>query len=205
MLQQGWYLVKITLLHSHTFWAMYILGLFSSWGTSQICPAWSPSEHQLARICPQFGARVWSHAVRRRLFIVLMTAAPISPNVFSLRNFLSNIHGLFLTVHSTSFISIIHHIYSHTYIFYLHDIFTLSFLRIFMGSRLPSVPCVRYNGKKLKQWSNEAFNAGKEIEAMKRLRLYRIASSLHCLCCPTLVVGTIRHQREMGTAFYPTP
>ncbi len=35
-------------------------------------------------------------------------------------------------------------------------------------------------GKKLKQWSDdEAFNAGKEIEAMKRLTLLRIASSLH--------------------------
>jgi hypothetical protein len=34
-------------------------------------------------------------------------------------------------------------------------------------------------GKKLKQWSNEAFNAGKETEAMKRLTLHRIASSLH--------------------------
>ncbi len=30
-------------------------------------------------------------------------------------------------------------------------------------------------GKKLKQWSDEAFNAGKEIEAIK---LHRIASSL---------------------------
>ncbi len=26
---------------------MYILGLSPSWGTSRICPAWSPSEHQL--------------------------------------------------------------------------------------------------------------------------------------------------------------
>jgi hypothetical protein len=33
-------------------------------------------------------------------------------------------------------------------------------------------------GKKLKQWSHEAFNAGIEIEAMKRLTLHRIASSL---------------------------
>ncbi len=35
-------------------------------------------------------------------------------------------------------------------------------------------------GKKFKQWSDEAFNAGKEIEAMKRLTLHRLASSLHC-------------------------
>ncbi len=35
---------------------MYILGLFSSWGTSRICPAWSPSEHQLARaLSPIWG------------------------------------------------------------------------------------------------------------------------------------------------------
>ncbi len=33
-------------------------------------------------------------------------------------------------------------------------------------------------GKKLKQWSDEAFNVGTEIEAMKRLTLHRIASSL---------------------------
>ncbi len=96
------------------------------------------------RLCPQFGARVRSHAVSRRLFIVLMTAAHISPNVFSLRNLLSNIHGLFLMIHSTSFISIIHHIYTNNHTFYLHDIFTLSFLRIFMAGWLPSVPCVRY-------------------------------------------------------------
>jgi hypothetical protein len=37
----------------------------------------------------------------------------------------------------------------------------------------------RYCGKKFKQWSDEAFNAGKEIEAMKRLTLHRISSSLH--------------------------
>ncbi len=37
---------------------------------------------------------------------------------------------------------------------------------------------VKY-GKKSKQWSDEAFNAGKESEAMKRLTLHRIASSLH--------------------------
>jgi uncharacterized membrane protein len=35
-------------------------------------------------------------------------------------------------------------------------------------------------GKKLKRWSDEAFNAGKEIEAMKRLTLHRITSLLHC-------------------------
>ncbi len=37
-----------------------------------------------------------------------------------------------------------------------------------------------YYGKKLKQWSDEAFNADKEIEAIKRLMLHHIVSSLHC-------------------------
>jgi hypothetical protein len=66
-------------------------------------------------LCPQSGARVRSHAVRRRLFIVLMTATHISPNVFSLWNFLSNIHILLLMIHSTSFILIIHHIHTNNY------------------------------------------------------------------------------------------
>ncbi len=69
------------------------------------------------RLCPRSGARVRSHAVRRRLFIVLMTAAHISPNVFSLQNFLSNVHVLFPIIHSTSSILIIHHIWTSNYIF----------------------------------------------------------------------------------------
>jgi hypothetical protein len=37
-------------------WAMYILGLFSSWGTSWIFPAWSPPEHQLTQaLSPLWG------------------------------------------------------------------------------------------------------------------------------------------------------
>ncbi len=68
------------------------------------------------RLCPQFGAHVRSHAILRRLFIVLMTAAHISPNVFSLRNFLGDIYVLFLIIHSTSFILIIHHIRTSNYI-----------------------------------------------------------------------------------------
>jgi hypothetical protein len=121
----------------HT-WAIFFLKHLAN--TSSMVPFWASTDS----LCPQSGARVWSHAVRRRLFIVLMTAAHISPNVFSLQNFLSNIHVLFLTIHSTSFISIIHHIRTNNCIFYLHDIFTLSLLRIFMAGWLPPVPCVWY-------------------------------------------------------------
>jgi hypothetical protein len=98
---------------------MYILGLYSSWGTSRVCPAWSSSEHLLTPALSPFGARVRSHAVRRRLFIFLMTAAHISPNVFSLRKFLSNT-WLFLTVHT----KIIHtyytsHLYAHSHLYFI--------------------------------------------------------------------------------------
>jgi hypothetical protein len=45
-----------------------------------------------------------------------------------------------------------------------------------------------------KKLSNEAFNAGKEIETMKRLTLHRIASLLHCFCCPALSVRHLRYR-----------
>jgi hypothetical protein len=41
--------------------------------------------------------------------------------------------------------------------------------------------------KKLKQWSDEAFNAGKEIEVMKHLPLHRIAS-LHRFIASSLLL-----------------
>ncbi len=87
------------------------------------------------RLCPQSGARVRSHAVRRRLFIVLMTAAHISPNVFSLRNFLSNIHALFFIIHSPTYILIIHHIQTSNYIL----LFTWQ-IHSFISSALHSRP-----------------------------------------------------------------
>jgi hypothetical protein len=65
--------------HDRYYMTMYILGLSPSWGTSRICPAWSLSEHQLTPSLSPIGARVRSHAVRRRLFLFLMTAAHISP------------------------------------------------------------------------------------------------------------------------------
>ncbi len=108
----------------HTIWAMYILGLCSSWGTSRICPSWSPSEHLLTPALSPFGASVRSHSILRRLFIVLTTAAHISPNVFSLRMFLSNTWRLFFTVHN----NIIHTYYtSHSYA-HLHFLFYMSYL-----------------------------------------------------------------------------
>ncbi len=49
-------------------------------------------------------------------------------------------------------------------------------------------------GKKFKQWSDEAFNAGKESEAMKRLTLHRkrFIASLHRFKCPDLPTHNLR-------------
>ncbi len=72
---------------------------------SSMVPLWASTDSSFV---PNLGPRVRSHAVRGRLFIVLMIAAHISPNVFSLRNFLSNIHVLFLAyIHRHSYLSYI--------------------------------------------------------------------------------------------------
>ncbi len=71
-----------------------------------------------------------------------MTAAHISPNVFSLQKFLSNIQELFLTVHD----DIIHTYYTSHLHAHLHLLFYMpcstSLLQIFMAGWLPSAPCV---------------------------------------------------------------
>ncbi len=122
---------------------MYILGLSPSWGTSRICQAWSPSEHQLTPSLSPIGDRVRSHTVRRRLFIFLMTAAHISPNVFPPEPPQQHTCTAYYDT-LTSFILIIHHIHTSSYRFYLRDIFTLSLSKITLAGRLPSVLCVWY-------------------------------------------------------------
>jgi hypothetical protein len=42
-----------------------------------------------------------------------------------------------------------------------------------------------------KNLSNEAFNAGKEIEAMKYLSLHRIASSLYCFIVHRFIASSL--------------
>jgi hypothetical protein len=79
----------------HMFWAMYILGLRSSWGTSRVRPSCPLLSFYWLRLCPHFGEpALEATLVRRRLFMVLMTAAHISPNVFSLQMFLSNVQWI---------------------------------------------------------------------------------------------------------------
>ncbi len=121
-------------------WAIFFLRHLAN--MSSMVPFWASTD---SGFVPNLGPASEATPSGGVFFIFLMTAAHISPNVFSLRNFLSNVHVLLLIVHSTSFIPIIHHIWTSNYIFYLHDKFTLSFLRIFIAGRLPSVSCVRYS------------------------------------------------------------
>jgi hypothetical protein len=73
-------------------------------------------------LCPHLGGPRPKPRCLEGMFIVLMTAAHISPNISSLRNFLSNIHKLFLTVQATSFNTYYtSHLYSH-----LHLLFYMS-------------------------------------------------------------------------------
>ncbi len=81
-------------------WAISVLRHLAN--MSSMVPFWASTD---SGFVPNLGPRVRSHAVWKRLFIFLMTAAHISPNVFSLRNFLSNIHVLFpLYIHRHSYL-----------------------------------------------------------------------------------------------------
>ncbi len=114
-------------------WAMFFLRHLAN--MSCMVPFWASND---SGFVPIWGPRPKPRRPER-LFIVLMTAAHISPNIFSLRNFLSNIHRLFLRVHASSFI----HLYAHLHLLFtcLIHTFTSSDLH---GGRLPSVPCVWY-------------------------------------------------------------
>jgi hypothetical protein len=63
----GW---KTPLWYLYITWAMFILGLFSSWGTLRICPAWSPTEHQLTpTLSPIWGPRPKPHRPEEVVYI----------------------------------------------------------------------------------------------------------------------------------------
>jgi hypothetical protein len=114
--QRGYLLLLVSLhvcqLRNHCdlgcwfFPAILAVRLATSWNSSLQCA------HDLSNV------HTWA------MFIVLMTAAHISPNVFFLRTFLSNTQRLFLTVHN----NIIHtHYTSHSYA-HLHLLFYMSYL-----------------------------------------------------------------------------
>jgi hypothetical protein len=89
-----------TFLGSVRTWAISFLRHLAN--MSSMVPFWASTD---SGFVPNPGPRVRSHTVQRRLFISLMTAAHISPNVFSLWNFLSNIHLLLsLYIHRNLFL-----------------------------------------------------------------------------------------------------
>jgi hypothetical protein len=89
-----------TLLGSVRTWAISFLRHLAN--MSSMVPFWVSTYFGFV---PNPGPRIRSHAVRRRLFIFLMTAAHISSNLFSFRNFLSNIHELLpLYIHRQSYL-----------------------------------------------------------------------------------------------------
>ncbi len=111
----------------HT-WASFFLRHLAN--ISFMVPFWASTD---SGSVPVWGARVRSHAVRRRLFVVLMTAAHISPNVFSLRMFLGYVQELFLIIHDNS----IHTYYTSHWYIQLHLLFYISYsYYIFISSGL---------------------------------------------------------------------
>jgi hypothetical protein len=144
--QQWWYLLWFPLWYLYTTWAMYILGLSSSWGTSRIHPAWSPCEHQMTPVL----SPIWGpHPKPRRPEEVEVVYSPNdSCSHFTQRFFppkLPQQHTCTIfSIRSSSFILIIHHIQTIFTSFYYETIILL-FLQLFMAGRLLLVSCVRYS------------------------------------------------------------
>ncbi len=126
---------------------MYILGLSPSWGTSRICPAWSPSEHQLTpALSPFWGPRLKPRHPEEVVYGLNDSCSHFTQRLFPPKLPQQHTCTTFIT-HSSSFILIIHHICTSSYIILLHDKLISSLLWFFVAGRLPSVSCVRYTYK----------------------------------------------------------
>ncbi len=82
------------------------------------------------RLCPHFREpALEATLVRRRLFIVLMTAAHISPNIFSLRVFLTNIQWTsYYNTRQSTYSYHTSHSYIHLHPYIIHHIHIRSHL-----------------------------------------------------------------------------
>jgi hypothetical protein len=101
------------------------------------------------RLCPHSREpSLEALLVRRRLFIVLMTAAHISPNVFSLQVFLTNVQWTFHYSTRQWHTSILYITFIRTFTssYYTSHSYTLtsSFLLLSMAGWVPLTLCVRY-------------------------------------------------------------
>ncbi len=125
-------------------WAMYILGLSSSWGTSQIQPAWSPCEHQLT---PALSP-IWAPRLKPRRPEEVVYSPNDSCSRFTQRLFppkLPQQHTCTIfSIHSPSFILIIHHIQT-IFTSFSYETIILSFLKLLLAGRLLLVSHARYN------------------------------------------------------------
>ncbi len=100
---------------------MYILGLSSSWGTSQICPAWSPFEHQLtSALSPIWGPGPKPRRPEEDVYSPNGSCSHFTQRLFPPKLPRQHTCTIFI-IHSPWFILIIHHIQTNIYILLLHD------------------------------------------------------------------------------------
>ncbi len=141
--------LQIPLWYTYIIWAMCVLGLSSSWGTSRICPAWSPSAHQLTpTLSPIWGPRLKPRHPEEVVYSSNDSCSRFTQHLFPPK--LPQRHMctvLFLITHLTSFILIIHHIQTSNRILLFYIQSNPSFLRLFIAGLLPSVSCVWYNNE----------------------------------------------------------
>ncbi len=97
---------------------MYILGPSPSWGTSRTCPAWSPVEHQLTPVLsPIWGPRPKPRRQEEVVYSLNDSCSHFTQRLFPPK--LPQQHTCTIsTIHSSSFILIIHHIQANNYTFY---------------------------------------------------------------------------------------
>ncbi len=139
---------------------MYILGLSPSWGTSRICPAWSPSEHQLTpALSPIWGPCPKPRHPEEVVYSLNDSCSHFTQCLFPPKLPQQHTCTTFI-IHSSSFMLIIHHICKSNYILLLHDKRAPSLLWFFVAGRLLSVSCVWYKSNILQhkqKQSNKIF------------------------------------------------
>ncbi len=155
----------------------------------------APREHALhgpllgiywLRLCPHFGApTLEAMLLWRGLFIDLMTAAHISPNVLSLQLSLASMYWTSYHIYSNARIRIIHYIHTshiilHYITWYTHVHLASSFLLFFLAGWLFSACNIRYSYKK---------------SSVKKCSCYKV-SMLH-----TGILRSIKHLQPMDSNF----
>ncbi len=127
---------------------MYILELFSSWGTCRICPTWSPSEHQLTpALSPIWGPRPKPRRLEEVVYSPNDSCSHFTQCLFPPK--LPQQRTCTVPYHTFNIIhTYIHHSWTSSYIFF---IYMTSSLFHFFGSSwqagCPSVTYVQYKNR----------------------------------------------------------